>query len=250
VIKYEQWGMDKWRYGMPRFAEQHSYAALLISYHAFWLHVLRVAMSSDPAFRHPLHEGAGSARLDGEEGEATRSFLGELQALQSDLRDRIGADAACAAWLAPEHLDPHVCLLQLLNALSLSLCAAVIPLQERPLRDLGEGSFDLLEVPRGSWADQVTITVRSQGEGQIVCRSYPFDFDPLPITVKAVLWRGVVARGNRSRPGCTSGCRSRSGSLMASPERAARRLAHRKVTMRGQKTAYLRSEEGQGGRAR
>ena len=200
VIRNQQEGMNKWRLGVPRFREQHPYAALLISCHAFWLHGPRIGVGSDPAFRHPLYGKAAPARLEGMEAGVTRAFLGEIEALQAGLKARLGADAACAAWVEPAQLDPHVRLLQLLDALSLSLCAAVIPPLDGPARGLGEDAFDLPDVPRRSWEDRVTIVVRPQGGGRIVCAPYPFDLDPLPIAVQA---RVLDARAGHTAPFAT-----------------------------------------------
>ena len=185
VIRNQQEGMNKWRLGVPRFRERHPYAALLISWHAFWLHGPRIGIGSDPAFRHPLYGKAAPARLAGADAEATRAFMDEITALQAALQSQLGADAACTCWLDPAQLDPHVRLLQLLDALSLSLCAAVIPPLEGPARGLGEDAFDLLDVPRRGWTDRVTLSIRPQGGWRIVCEPYPFDVDPLPVTVQA-----------------------------------------------------------------
>ncbi len=191
-------GMDRWRLGVPRFREAHPYAALLVSCHAFRLHAPRVGAGLDPAFRHPLYAKAAPAGLAGEEAEATRAFLAELEAVQSELRARVGADPARAGWLDPEQLDPHVRLLQLLDGLSLSLCAAVMPpLDGEAARGLGADAFDLPEVPRRGRADRVTAALRPLGGGRIACRPYPFDLDPLPVSVQA---RVLDARGDHSGP--------------------------------------------------
>ncbi len=36
VLKNQQEGMNRWRIGIPRLSEKHTYASLLISYHAYW----------------------------------------------------------------------------------------------------------------------------------------------------------------------------------------------------------------------
>jgi hypothetical protein len=185
AIRNQEEGMRKWRVGVPRFAERHAYAALLISCHAYWLHGPRIGVGTDPAFRHPLHGRAGPPRLEGVEAEATRAFMDEIEALQTALRNRIGADPACASWLDGAQLDPHVRLLQLLDTLSLSLCAAVIPPLVGEAQGLGEDAFDLLDVPRRGWSDRVAVAVRPCGGRRIVLEPYPFDQDPLPVTVQA-----------------------------------------------------------------
>jgi hypothetical protein len=185
AIRNRDEGMNKWRLGVPRFAERHPYAALLISCHAFWLHGPRIGVGTDPAFRHPLHGPAGPARLEGAEADATCGFMAEIEALQAGLRVRLQADAACASWLEPAQLDPHVRLLQLLDALSLSLCAAVIPPLAGQARGLGEDELDLPDVPRRGWSDRVTIAVRPQAGRRIALEPYPFDRNPLPVAVQA-----------------------------------------------------------------
>ena len=197
VLKNQREAMDRWRLGVPRFGEAHPYAALLIGCHAFWLHAPRVGTGLDPAFRHPLYAKAAPAELAGEEAEATRAFLAEMDAVQSELRARIGADPIRAGWLDPEQLDPHVRLLQLLDGLSLSLCAAVIAPLEGRARGLGEDAFELPEVPRRGWADRVTVALRPSGGGRIVCRPFPFDLDPLPAVVPA---RVLDLRGDHPGP--------------------------------------------------
>jgi hypothetical protein len=185
AIQNQREGMRKWQLGVPRFADRHPYAALLTSFHAFWLHGPRIGAGTEPAFRHPLHGRAGPPRLEGAEADATRAFLDEIATAQAGLEARIGADPATAAWLDARHLDPHVRLLQLLDALSLSLCAAVVPPLEGPAQGLGEDAFDLPDVPRRGWSDRVTIAVRPRGGRHIVLEPYPFDRDPLPVLVQA-----------------------------------------------------------------
>ena len=48
---------------------------------------------------------------------------------------------------------------------------------------LGEHPFDLLEVPRGSWLDRVTIEVRPADARRIALKPYPFDAGPLRVVV-------------------------------------------------------------------
>jgi hypothetical protein len=185
AIKDVHEGMKKWRLGVPRFQERHPYGALLISGHAFWLHGPRIGVGLDPAFRHPLYGTSAPPRLEGTEAEATRTFMDEIETLQTALKIRLGADPASAAWTEPAQLDPHVRLLQILDAMSLSLCAAVVPALGGPPRGLGEDAIDLPDVPRRGWADRVTLAIRPQVGRRIVCAPYPFDTDPLPVTVQA-----------------------------------------------------------------
>jgi hypothetical protein len=110
-----------------------------------------------------------------------------MERLEEDAETRLWASRE-GAWVAPGHLYPHLRLLQLLDGLSLSLCAAVIPARDGEPRGLGEDSFELHEVPRARWEDRVTVQVTPGGERRIVCEPYPFSVDPLmvPVSVRIV----------------------------------------------------------------
>ncbi len=178
-----QKGMDRWRLGIPRFRSEHPYASLLISFHALWLYAMRTRPDSDPAFAHPLYWKGGSALVVGEEVEDARAFVAEIESIQQELITRLRQDPVRAQWSEGEHLNPHVRLHQILDGLSLALCSALIPPREGEPKGLGEDEFDLLDVPRRSWEDRVTIRIRPVGERRIVCSPYPFDVDPLPVAV-------------------------------------------------------------------
>src|SRR5688500_3939661 len=47
-------GMQRWRQGIPRLAEQHPYASLLISEHAYWLYAAQFVENAPPEFVHAL----------------------------------------------------------------------------------------------------------------------------------------------------------------------------------------------------
>ena len=47
-------GLQRWRLGVSRFQGSHPYVALLISFHAYWLHAPRVQAGAPPPFLHPL----------------------------------------------------------------------------------------------------------------------------------------------------------------------------------------------------
>ncbi len=183
VLKNQQDAMNRWRLGIPRFSRYHPYVSLLISFHAHWLYAHGSQTDPDPAFAHPLFWKGSSTHLMGDQLETARGFVAEIKEIQDELIVHLREDLACAAWADTEHLSPHVRLLQLLDGLSLSLCSALIPPRRGTAKGLGDDEFDLLEVPRRSWEDRVTIAVKPVGERRIICEPYPFDVDPLPVAV-------------------------------------------------------------------
>jgi hypothetical protein len=175
-------GFERWRRGIPRFREEHPYVALLISLHAYSLHAPRVGAESNPAFLHPLFGGPGDwPAPEGDELEEARQFVGEQHVLQELLSDRIRNDPQWPAAVEPWHLRPHTRLLQLCDALSLHLCFG------------GEKKRTLANIPRKNWDDRVSFHVQAAGERRVVVDPYPFDQEPLPVTVRA----RVLAPGMR-----------------------------------------------------
>ena len=185
VLKNQQDAMNRWRLGIPRFSRDHPYVSLLISFHAYWLYAHGCQTDPDPAFAHPLFWKGSSTHLMGERLEVARGFVGEIKEMQDALIARLRKDRTRAAWIDTEHLNPHARLLTLLDGLSLSLCSALIPPRIGTAKGLGDDEFDLLEVPRRSWEDRVTIEVKPATERRIVCEPYPFGVDPLPVVVPA-----------------------------------------------------------------
>ena len=185
VLKNRQDAMNRWRLGIPRFSRDHPYVSLLISFHAYWLYAHGCQTDPDPAFAHPLFWKGSSTYLMGEDLEIARGFVSEIKEMQDALIARLRKDRTCAAWIDTGHLNPHARLLTLLDGLSLSLCSALIPPRIGTAKGLGDDEFDLLEVPRRSWEDRVTIEVKPATERRIVCEPYPFGVDPLPVIVPA-----------------------------------------------------------------
>ena len=183
VLKNQQEGMDRWQRGIPRFSEEHPYVSLLISFHAYWLYAARSKPDPDPAFLHPLFWKRAPEKLVGGSIDEARKFVADLEAQQADFSARLRGNPVTAMWVDPENLKPNVRLLQLLDGLSLSLCSPHIPPLSGEAKGLGEHPFDLLEVPRGSWLDRVTIEVRPAGARRIALKPYPFDVDPLRVVV-------------------------------------------------------------------
>ena len=175
----EEWragGFDRWRVGIERVIEVHPYAALLISLHAYWLYAVEfeelIADDTDLQ-RHFVFGATSEAPSLVGNRVITRSFLEEQLALQATLRDRLSQDDEMSGSELPEHVNPHLRILQLLDSLSLFMA----------LQDKSE--HELVEVPRGSWQDRTTIHWRPQGSNVVALSPYPFDMDPLPVRFPA-----------------------------------------------------------------
>ena len=167
-------GLQRWRLGVSRFQDDHPYVALLISSHAYWLHAPRVQAEDSPVFLHPLFGNLDNwPSPEGEELKEAKQFVAVQHALQELLVDRIKHDPEWAAAVDPRHLHPHVRLLQLCDALSLHLCFG------------GDEERTLRQIPRTSWNDRVSLRVRPEDECRVVIDPYPFDQDPLAITLRA-----------------------------------------------------------------
>ena len=167
-------GLRRWHLGVSRFQHHHPYIALLISLHAYWLHAPRVQAGHTPEFLHPLF-GVPAAwpPSEGRDLEEAQQFVTGQNALQKRLAERIGGDPEWAAAVQPRHLHPHLRLLQLCDALSLHLCFG------------GDKERSLREIPRSSWNDRVSLRVLPKGERRVAVDPYPFDQDPLPVTLRA-----------------------------------------------------------------
>jgi hypothetical protein len=185
LLQSPQSGMARWRLGVDRFAAQHPYASLLISTHAAWLYRIRVEPKTDPAFLHPLFWNRDSSALYSGPAEEEERFLAELNEREAELIAGLEADSETARWVASEHLNPHVRLLQVLDAVSLALCSALVPPRSGEARGLGEDELDLLDVPRRDWGDRVTVTLEPAGSRRVVMDPYPFDVSPLEVAVPA-----------------------------------------------------------------
>jgi len=183
VLQDQQEGMNRWRRGIPRFARTHPYGSLLTSEHARWLYVPRCGDGMDPAFIHPLYWKGLPALYESEAMTAGRKFLDEVEGFQSELKAMLAGSSDTECWLADEHFQPHARLLQLLDGLSLSLCSGWIKPREGESLGPGRNAFPLKDVPRTGWHDRVELDVQPVGENRIRIDPYPFDIDPLPVTV-------------------------------------------------------------------
>jgi hypothetical protein len=176
-------GMERWRVGIPRLADRHAYASLLIGDHAYWLYAAQFDPNPPPEFIHELQRNRSTYPRE-LEAEARR-FLADVRAMQESFRQRIQADAFWRAALEPQHRNPHARLLQTLDALSLALCSAVIAPPEGKAIGLGEDHVRFHEVPRRTWEDRVSVALKPLGDGRIVADPYPFDQAPLTVSVPA-----------------------------------------------------------------
>jgi hypothetical protein len=169
----QQQGLERWHLGVPRFVEKHPYVSLLISLHAYWLAVPRCEPHADATFFHPLfRDRATDPQLEGEELQRAKRFVAEQREIQERLIAWLHEDSVWSAAVRPEHLLPHGRLLQLGDALSLALCFG------------GDTSLQLEGIPRRSWQDRVALELTPGADRRIVCRPYPFDVDPLPVSIR------------------------------------------------------------------
>lgn len=175
--------MERWRKGIARLADEHPYASLLISYHAYWLYAPKTK-EAPSEFLHTLFgDTMPNSRIAGADSE-TQGFLAELETIQNALRDKV-REQQSAVWLESVILDPHVRLLQFLDALSLALTAAFIPPISGEPVGLGEDAVDFEEAPRRTWTDRVTIKMRPAGERRVSLDPFPFAGKSLEVWVPA-----------------------------------------------------------------
>lgn len=137
LLHSQQSGMERWRIGLPRLADRAPYAALIAASHARWLYASVTEEDLDERFLHPLFWQRPPAMLMRGPRERAADFVIELDSLRADFSDQLRRQTATAKWIAPEHLDPHVRLQQLCDALSLSLTEPVIPTRSGNTRGLG-----------------------------------------------------------------------------------------------------------------
>ncbi len=176
----ETHGLDRWIRGIERFDQQHPYAGLLISFHAYWLYAPKAGVDNDPIFgsAQPWQQDTG-AHADPEQ---LRRFALDLAHRQKSHMLHMRRNNHFAPWIAADLLNPHVRLLQTLDTLSLSLCSQIIPPEDgEPAQGLGRDTLTLKHVPRTGWDDLVDLKVWPGGSHEVVIDPYPFDKNPLPV---------------------------------------------------------------------
>jgi hypothetical protein len=166
-------GIDRWRMGILRFTAWRPYTSLLISGHARWLHVHQADPGADPSFRHPILQFLRWPALAGPELEVARGFIQEIEDYEAAIAEEIGEDPVLKPAVEPAMLLPHMRLLQLTDALSLYMCFG------------SEEEMHLPDTPVARWEERVTIRVTPLGDGCYRCQPYPFDLDPLPVSLIA-----------------------------------------------------------------
>jgi len=194
VLRDHEAGAERWRRAMQRFP-QAPYANLLIAWHAYWLTAGRILPDIDPGFRHPLfwRSPRPAAMPPGNGKSPALSFLGEMEVFAETFNKALRADAERRQWLRPDIVLQHVRLLQICDGLSLSLCSDLMPADRGGASGFGNDSFELHEVPRGSWNDRITVSVNAHGDGNVELDPYPFDLDPLPVCIPAKIVDPSVA---------------------------------------------------------
>ena len=201
VLKNPVAGIERWRLGIPRLAERHPYANLLIGDHAHWLYAVQFNPDPPPEFTHILQ--LGRAIYPKELEKEARRFSADVQQMQEEFRGRLEEDRFWQASLEPEQRNPHARLLQTLDALSLALCSAAIAPVEGDAKGLGEDHIVFHEVPRRSWEDRVSVEIKPLGDGRIMIDPYPLDEAPLTVSVTGRViephtwWRQVPTRIKR-----------------------------------------------------
>lgn len=186
----DQWragGFERWQVSIDRLAGPYPYAALLISLHAYWLYAVAfddLLDQADDVMRHFVFTGQlGAPDLVGDR-DKTRQFLDQQLQVQRELKHRLAEDDLWAGSTEPQHLAPHLRLLQLLDTMSLYLS----------MNDLDD--HYLPDVPRTSWQDRVTIHWQRKDTRTVRLDPYPFAVDPLPVYMPT----RIIAADPETRP--------------------------------------------------
>jgi len=195
VLKDHEAGVERWRRALLRFP-QAPYANLLISRHAYWLTAGRTLPDIAPGFRHPLFWRSRplAATPTADRKSPALRFLDEMDGFAETFTNALRTDTMRREWLRPDLVSHYVRLLQLCDGLSLSLCSDLMPAAGVSSAGFGEDSFELHEVPRSEWNDRISISVVARGGGTVELDPYPFDIDPLPVSIPAKIVAPSVAR--------------------------------------------------------
>jgi len=182
VLSIPEQAAQRWRIGVRRFEENHPYASLLMNFHAYWLYRAQQG-EVDERFLHPLFRGKPYA-INEKSLPVVSSLIETLTKQQKDLKQRL---EKLGGWqkdaIQSGNMQPHVRMLQTLDAISLSLCSDLLPPLSGETKGLGRDEVEFLHVPRRNWDDKVTLQFHPLGEGIIECDPYPFDEDNLVVPV-------------------------------------------------------------------
>ncbi len=182
VLNDQHEGMERWRRGIPRFADSHPYASLLTSWHAYWLYAPSCDEDENDAFIHPLFL-QGKVQLVGERLNNAKSFVEEMRAIQHELTTAITDDPTTTHWVDPAHLSPHVRMLQILDGLSLWMCSGLVADANGEPGGPGQNAVTFVDVPALSWDNRVELKVEPMDERRIAIAPYPFDIDELTVSL-------------------------------------------------------------------
>lgn len=178
VLGHPLQGMRRWHLGVGRLAPDHPYASLLISDHAAWLYAAQFEDGFPQELVHPIQGKKSTYPPDMR--ALAEDFVREMREVQLGLEERLSQDAWGRSAL--KQRLPHSRLLQILDALSLALCSALLGPQ-----GLGRDPLTFADVPRSSWDDRVEMKLTPLGEGRLALDPYPFSphSAPLEVTVTA-----------------------------------------------------------------
>jgi len=191
-------GMDRWRRGIPRLVERHPYASVIIGDHAAWLYEAQFNPDHPLELTHQLQRAR--SLYPAEQHRPASEFVTAVREMEAVTCRRLDREPLWLEALEPCHRLPHSRLLQTLDALSLTLCSAVIAPARGEAKGLGEDHVVFLDVPRRSWEDRTALDLRPVAPGHLLLDPYPFDESPLTVSVPARLaqphtpWRGAPWR--------------------------------------------------------
>jgi hypothetical protein len=154
-----------YRAGIDRVLAEDPYAGLLVSMHLAGLYQRRFGTDRTMPDR-ALAPG---------EAEVLRDILAQLKAQQQELREQLPGRGVPAQFLEEAHLWAGYKLLQVFDRLSLYFCMA-------PPRPATLGP-----APRGYTGAETELTLEPRGPGVVAISPYPFDADPLPVSVQAAV---------------------------------------------------------------
>jgi hypothetical protein len=154
-----------YRVGIAQVLERNPYAGLLTVMHLAGLYQMRYGTD-----RH-----VQPRPLPADEERLKQNFVDELQRQQQSLRHDLPQRGVPPAWLEEKHLWCNYKLLQVFDRLSLYFCVA-------PPR-----SSSLEPVPLDYEGGETDLRLRPVSERAVAIAPYPFNRDPLPVTLRASL---------------------------------------------------------------
>jgi len=191
ILNIPKEATQRWRIGIRRFEESHPYASLLINYHAYWLYRVQQG-GADERFVHVLFKGKPFAPSE-EALQEGSSLIETLNQQQKDLKQRL---EKLGGWqkdaIQPDNLQPHIKMLQTLDAFSLTLCSDLVPPVSGEVKGLGRDEIEFPHIPRKNWDDRVKLQFHPLGEGRIECNPYPFDEDNLAVPVVVTILKDNI----------------------------------------------------------